>query len=112
MTVAQLGERMAKWLAGEYRAVLFSDGEPVAYALYRPEAEQVYLRQFFVCRERRRSGIGRAAFEILRNEIWPKEKRLTVDVLCRNEAGIAFWRSVGYRDYCLSLEIMPDAGNS
>jgi GNAT superfamily N-acetyltransferase len=65
------------------------------------------LAQFFVRRDRRRSGIGRAAFAILREQVWPRGVRLTVDVLCRNHGGIAFWCSVGYRDYCLTLEITP-----
>ena len=107
MTVAQLAERMKKWLQGDYHAVLFSSDEPVGYALFRKEEELVYLRQFFVRRDRRRAGIGRAAFSILREQVWPHGVRLTVDVLCRNQSGIAFWRSVGYRDYCLSLEITP-----
>jgi hypothetical protein len=59
-------------------------------------------------RDRRRAGIGRRAFEILGREVWPRSVRLTVDVLCANQSGIAFWRSVGYRDYCLTLEIMPE----
>ena len=106
MTVDQLAERMKKWLSGEYRAVIFAEVEPVAYALFRKEEELIYLRQLFVRRDRRRSGIGRAAFEILRSEIWPSGIRLTVDVLCRNSAALAFWRSVGCQDYCLTLEIM------
>ena len=108
MTVEQLAERMTKWLAGEYRAIIFSDDQPVAYALFKKEEDLVYLRQMFVRRDRRRSGIGRSAFEILQGEIWPSGVRLTVDVLCRNVGGVAFWRSVGYRDYCLTLEIMPE----
>ncbi len=107
MTVEQLAARMKNWLNGEYRAVVFSDDQPVGYALFRSEATLIYLRQFFVQPERRRSGIGRMAFEILRKEIWPSGIRLTVDVLCRNGGGVAFWRSVGYQDYCLTLEIMP-----
>jgi GNAT superfamily N-acetyltransferase len=107
MTVPQLAERMQQWLRGEYRAVVFSAAAPVGYAVFRPEAELIYLRQFFMRRDRRRSGIGRAAFSILREQVWPHDVRLTVDVLCRNEAAIAFWRAVGYRDYCLTLEIMP-----
>ena len=108
MTVAQLAARMKAWLKSEYQAVVFSDGVPVAYALFKVGADQIYLRQFFVHRDRRREGIGRAAMTILREKVWPRRVRLTVDVLCRNEAGIAFWRSVGYRDYCLTLEIRPD----
>ena len=108
MTVPELGQRMKGWLASEYAAVLFEDGkEVIAYALYREEPEQVYLRQLFVARNRRRQGIGREAVEILRSKIWPPNKRLTVDVLVRNNAAVEFWRSVGYRDYCLTLEIVP-----
>lgn len=107
MTVEQLAERMKNWLQGEYRAVILSDGQPVGYALFKSEKDLIYLRQFFVRPERRRSGIGRAAIEVLRKEIWPSGIRLTVDVLCHNTGGVAFWRSVGYQDYCLTLEIMP-----
>lgn len=107
MTVAQLSERMRGWLGGDYRAVLFSSEEPVCYALFRPEPDLIYLRQFFVMRDRRRVGVGRAAFSLLRQEIWPRGVRLTVDVLCHNAGGIEFWRSVGYQDYCLTLEILP-----
>ena len=48
-----------------------------------------------------------AAMEILRTQIWPKNKRLTVSVLVHNTTATAFWRTVGYQDYCLTLEIMP-----
>jgi predicted acetyltransferase len=65
------------------------------------------LRQLFVVRNRRRRGIGRQAFEALRSKIWPTDKRLTVDVLVQNSAAVAFWRAVGYKDYCLTLDITP-----
>lgn len=111
MNAAQLAERMRGWLDGEYRAVLFSSerktGGPVAYALYKQEPHLIYLRHFFVVRQRRRQGIGRAAVSILREQIWPRDVRLTVDVLCHNLGGVDFWRSVGYRDHCLTMEIMP-----
>lgn len=101
---------MKDWLAADYRAVVFfSDGEPVAYALHRESPEEVYLRQFFVRRDKRRAGFGRRAIAILRQNIWPSRKRLTVEVLCQNTAGIQFWRAVGYKDYSLALEIMPGA---
>ena len=32
-----------------------------------------------------------------------------VDVLVNNGAAVAFWRSVGYADYCLTLEIPAEA---
>ncbi len=102
---------MQVWLASEYSAVLFEDqGEVVAYALYRELAEEIYLRHLFVVRPRRRQGVGREAMQILRTQVWPKNKRLTVEALAQNTPAIAFWRAVGYRDYSLKLEIMPETG--
>lgn len=108
MTVPELEQRMRGWISGEYRAVIYEDGgEIVAYALFREQAEEIYLRQLFVVRHRRSQGIGRCAVEILRSRIWPKTKRLTVEVLVANKRAVSFWRSVGYVDYALSLEILP-----
>jgi GNAT superfamily N-acetyltransferase len=108
MTVPELEQRMRGFLAGEYRAVIFeAAGTIVAYALYREQLDEIYLRQLFVVRDRRREGIGRRAMEILRSEIWPRDKRLTVEVLAANRNAVAFWRAVGYSDYSLVLEIMP-----
>jgi ribosomal protein S18 acetylase RimI-like enzyme len=106
MTLPQLEERMRGFLSGEYRGFIFEeDGDIVAYALYREQPDEIYLRQLFVPRDRRRRGHGRSAMEILRSDIWPKNKRLTVDVLLHNTEAIAFWRAVGYKDYLLGLEI-------
>lgn len=106
MTLPQLEERMRGFLSGEYRGVIFEEnGEIVAYALYREQPEEIYLRQLFVQRHCRRLGHGRQAMEILRSSIWPTNKRLTVDVLVHNRNAIAFWRAVGYKDYLLGLEI-------
>jgi ribosomal protein S18 acetylase RimI-like enzyme len=108
MSVPQLVQRMSQWLAAEYTAILLeTDGAVVAYALYRESPDEVHLHQLFVVRDRRRQGIGRRAIDTLRSEIWPKTKRLTVDVLTHNEPAIGFWRAVGYRDYSLTLEIVP-----
>ncbi len=108
MTVPELQQRMKNWLVSEYAAVIFEDdGKVVAYALYREEPDEIYLRQFFVLKSHRRRGIGKHAVELLRSRIWPATKRLTVDVLVKNEAAIAFWRAVGYKDYSLGLEILP-----
>lgn len=106
MTLPQLEERMRAFLMGEYRGVIFQEGRGiVAYALYREQPDEIYLRQLFVIRERRRRGHGRRAVEILRSDIWPNNKRLTVDVLLHNTNAMAFWRAVGYQDYLLGLEI-------
>jgi ribosomal protein S18 acetylase RimI-like enzyme len=109
MTVPELERRMRDWLAGDWRGVIFEDGsEAVAYALFREQPDEIYLRQLFVVRYRRGEGIGGRAVGLLRTEVWPRERRLTVDVLVANERAVAFWRKVGYADYALSLEIRPD----
>lgn len=110
MSVPELDQRMRVWLGGQYRAIMFEENdEIVAYALFREELDEI-LRQLFVARHKRRQGTGRRAVEILRSQIWPKTKRLTVEVLVSNEKAIAFWRAVGYRDYALTLEITPNHG--
>ena len=108
MTVSELEERMRDWLASDYRATIYEgEGEIVAYALFREQPEEIYLRQLFVVPHRRSQGLGRCAVEILRSHIWPKTKRLTVDVLVGNNRAVSFWRAVGYSDYSLTLEILP-----
>jgi len=109
MTVPELVTRMRGWLETEYRAYIFEDDcATVAYALYREDKDLLYLRQFFVQRDKRRAGVGQQCMKILFSEVWPKDKRITVDVLCQNEVGVAFWRAMGFTDYCLTLEIHPD----
>lgn len=108
MTVLELRERMRNWIQSEYKAVSFEDeGKAVAYALYRENADEIHLRQLFVTRERRRQGVGKRAMTILFNEVWPKDKRLVVEVLCKNQSAVCFWRAMGYSDYAITLEIMP-----
>jgi GNAT superfamily N-acetyltransferase len=113
MTMAQLQERMRGFLADDYHATVFErGGRTIAYALYRDRGDSIYLRQFFVARDCRREGLGRKAMSILREQIWPADRRLTVEVLVSNHTGLCFWRAVGYRDYCIELEILPGEGPS
>jgi ribosomal protein S18 acetylase RimI-like enzyme len=108
MTVPELERRMREWLAGEYVGAIFEDGgEVVAYALFRERIGEIYLRQLFVVRDRRRQGIGRLVVQILRSDVWSKDKRLTVEVLATNQDARAFWRAVGYADYSVTLESLP-----
>jgi len=105
MSLPQLRERMAGWLAGEYRAVIFQcDIAPVAYAVYKESDLEIYLRHFFVRRDKRRESIGSAAMALLIQKIWP-HKRLVVEVLHRNQAAFEFWQHIGYEPYSVCLEI-------
>lgn len=108
MTLHEMESRMREFLTGRYTAVIFEDNrEPAAYALYCFEGDYVYLRQLFVVRHRRRHGVGRKAVEILRERIWPRDKRIVLDVLLVNETGIAFWKAVGFTAYALEMELLP-----
>jgi ribosomal protein S18 acetylase RimI-like enzyme len=102
-------ERMRGFLTEGYNAVLFElEGEVVAYALYtdHPDhSDTIYLRQIFVDRTRRRQGIGREVMRLLQEEIWPQDKRLTVEVLVGNQVARAFYKAVGFQEYSLELEI-------
>lgn len=110
MTMPELEGRMATWLGEGYVAVLFEESEsPVGYALFKPEPEWVYLRQFFVAPEYRRRGIGKSAMQWLRTNPWKRQERARLDVLIGNVEGIAFWRSLGFQDYCVTMEMSLDA---
>jgi len=109
--LAELQERMRGWLATDYVAVIFEhEADVVAYALYREEAELIYLRHFFVQRPCRRRGFGKQALHLLLTQIWPVDKRLTVEVLGANAAALALFRDGGFRDYSVMLEILPHQG--
>jgi predicted acetyltransferase len=84
---------------------LFELHHSIAYALYRPDGEGIYLRQFFVDRQHRRRGFGRQAIKMLLSDIFPCEKRVTVDVLINNQIGHEFWKAMGFKDYTITLEV-------
>jgi GNAT superfamily N-acetyltransferase len=108
MQLPELEVRTAKWLTtGGYESVMFEcEGRPAGYALFRCESdpEQVYLKQFFVCRDCRRQGVGRQAIEWLTQHAWQERPTVYLDVLVNNERGIAFWRALGFRDYAITME--------
>jgi GNAT superfamily N-acetyltransferase len=108
---AWLEDRMKRFISGDYTGVLFNrDGNTLAYALYtthKDHPDTIYLRQIFVAREHRRQGIGRAVIKILKDKIWPKDKRITVGVLVGNKVARDFYKAVGFKEYCLELEINP-----
>jgi GNAT superfamily N-acetyltransferase len=52
----------------------------------------------------RRRGIARRALEWLRHNAWGVRARVRIDVLVGNHSAVEFWRSVGFTDYCLTME--------
>ena len=106
MSAAELEDRMRNWLVNEYQASIFSvDGSIAGYALYKHEQNWTYLRQFFILPELQRRGLGRAAMQWLVQNPWRNARRIRLDVLVGNTDGISFWRSVGFQDYCITMEM-------
>ena len=106
MTLSQLEQRMSDFLRTEYMAVIVSSGnDDVGYALYREESEWVYLRQIFVKSKMRRKNIGCRMINWLRNEPWENFEKIRVEVLVGNLEGISFWHAVGFKDYCITMEM-------
>jgi GNAT superfamily N-acetyltransferase len=104
MSVAELEDRMRAWLVRTYTAVLFmKEGSVVGYALYRTDNTGIFLRQFFICRDARRKGLGRAAMDMLFRRVWPTGALVTLEALSANRAAIDFWRALGFEDYALTL---------
>ena len=105
-------ERVREFLSGAYKAVLFDlDGDVIGYALYtaHPDhADTIHLRQLFVSRAHRRQGIGRKVVRVLREEVWPQDKRITATVLVGNGAARAFYEAVGFEPYAIELELPPE----
>ena len=106
MSLTELSQRMSAWLDSQYRAVLFDlGGEIVGYALYREIPEGVYLRQFFVKSSMRRKGIGRQAIMWLKKCPWKKIDKIRIEVLTHNTSAWAFWKAVGFNEYCMTMEL-------
>ena len=104
MSDIELENRMRAGLVRPYTAVIFTEhGKVVGYALYRTESTGIFLRQFFVCRDDRRMGRGRAAMELLSTRVWPAGTIVNLEALCTNRAAIAFWHALGFEDYALTL---------
>lgn len=106
MTLPELEQRMTNFLRKEYDAVIACFGKTdIGYALYRQDSEWLYLRQIFVIEEMRHKGFGRKFVEWLINNPWKKCKRIRTDVLVDNTTGIDFWKAVGFKKYCITLEM-------
>ena len=106
MTLPELEQRMSNFLQKKYDAVIASFGKTdIGYALYRRDPEWLYLRQIFVIEGMRRKGFGRKFIEWLKNNPWKECKRIRTDVLVDNSTGINFWKAVGFKEYCITLEM-------
>lgn len=101
-----LRDRMTRWLEGEYHVLLFRRGDRTSgYAVWRLEDRGAYMRHFFICRDQRRQGLGRAAMALLRRDALPKDHPLQIEVAVWNQRAIDFWHAIGFKDFGLSMEL-------
>jgi ribosomal protein S18 acetylase RimI-like enzyme len=111
MNPEELEERMRGFLRDGWTAELFQSGASiVGYVLYRtkcseyaPYHEELYIRQYYINRIWRGQGFGRAGMDLLMRERAGAGTQLVLDVLVVNEAGIRFWRSLGFRPYYTNM---------
>lgn len=91
LNLSQLQERMSGFIQSEYKAFLFYfNKKTVGYALCNMEKSPIYLRQFFICREERRKGYGKQAFQSLLSHLNTDE--IDIDVYVWNKSGVEFWK--------------------
>ena len=50
-------------------------------------------------------GYGQAGIELLMNNEWGEFARVRLEVLVGNEAGLRFWKSLGFEDYSVTMEL-------
>jgi GNAT superfamily N-acetyltransferase len=113
MALAQLEARLYGWLEGGWAVLLIlADGDVAGYCVYQvrrdeyfPENVEVYLRQYFIRREFRGRGIGRAALRRIVAECCPPGATIVVDVLAGNPRGRRFWEQTGFEPYCTTMKM-------
>jgi ribosomal protein S18 acetylase RimI-like enzyme len=109
MTIPELAERMRGFLVSGYQAWIQEvDGVVAGYCLARKDPDAWYIRQLFTERAWRRRGLGRALVAWLATEIFAGTP-LRIEVLCKNPGGIAFWRALGFQEYCITMTRAPQA---
>lgn len=104
MNVRQLSQRMSDWLQGEYDGYIVSEeNTTVAYCIYRDDGDYFYMRQLYVEREWRRTGIATKFLDWMYQNVWT-EKPVRLDVLAHNEEAISFYKTYGFRVGCFRME--------
>ncbi|WP_240422006.1 GNAT family N-acetyltransferase [Paenibacillus periandrae] len=104
MNTEQLKERMRSFINSDYKAYKFEEhGENIGYALVNHIKQPLYLRQFFICRNCRRKGYGKAAFEKLLEFL--NTKNIDIEVMHLNNAGYEFWKSLGFTERSVYMRL-------
>jgi GNAT superfamily N-acetyltransferase len=113
MSVAELQDRMDKWLRGDWKIDLLIEENVVAgYVVYQfhqdeyaPDKTMIYLRQMYIERDKRSRGLGSRALELLAQARFPADCTVVIDVLATNRRGAKFWSQVGFQPYCTTMHL-------
>jgi len=112
MNLEQLEGRFKELLMSEYKAVLILlDNKIIGYCLYRHDncastvGYDIYIRQYYINRNFRRRGIGRAALNGLLQSVFRNASMISLDVLESNPVGQAFWLSMGFQPYYHRMQL-------
>ena len=112
MNITQLKERMTGMLEGEWNILIISNqDEDIGYMVYKvspdeyfPDKSELYIRQYFVKRHYRGTGLGAQAFNVISEKYFPENAVLTLDVLEVNPGGRRFWEKVGFKPYLTHMK--------
>ncbi|AMX95460.1 MULTISPECIES: GNAT family N-acetyltransferase [Mesorhizobium] len=121
MTVSELKERFIQLVNREIWMVdLFSqNGEIVGLATHRlepdnaePSGQRVFLRQFYVSCQHRRSEIGCRTLELLIRSRFHNKSRIFLDVLETNPGRKTFWSHTGFVAYSTLMERLVEKADT
>lgn len=80
----------------------FIDNDKIfGYALVNKSREPYYLIDFFICRDYRRNGYGRTAFNALLDKLGTD--KIDLDVFCWNSRGRKFWENLGFKELAVIM---------
>lgn len=95
-------EALLQFMRSGFSSYIFLDGDLcVGYAIVNDNASPLYLKHFFIGREHRRKHYGKEAFETLMRELGADT--MDLDVYLWNSPGVAFWRSLGFKDRSMRM---------
>ena len=112
MDIDRLKHRMTGMIESEWVVLLISNqDEDVGYMVYKvspdeyfPDQSELYIRQYFVKRQYRGTGLGAQAFNTISKNHFPENAVLTLDVLEVNPRGRKFWEKVGFKPYLTHMK--------
>ena len=119
-SLRDLEQRFSEWLeTGAYQIdVVLEHDQIVGYTVYQQRSDYyysdqkvVYVRHFYIEREKRGRGLGRAAFQMLVQTRFPKGHAITLDVVATNLTGQSFWSKLGFTPYFIAMK-RQDGGQS